>query len=105
MNLLTQIRIASIVNLLIVPQLATTQTLTPSAASNSKIAFQRNRDGNFEIFTMSADGSAITRLTNNAALDLEPAWSPDGQRIAFRSDRDGNFEIYVMNADGSGLTG
>ena len=43
-----------------------------------------------------------TRLTNNAAFDIEPSWSPDGTKIAFASDRDGNSEIYVMNADGSG---
>ena len=52
---------------------------------------------------MNADGSGQTRLTNNA-VDLLPAWSPDGQRIAFASTRDGNSEIYVMNADGSGQT-
>ena len=53
---------------------------------------------------MNADGSGPTRLTNNAAADVEPAWSPDGSRIAFASTRDGNFEIYVMNADGSNQT-
>jgi Tol biopolymer transport system component len=104
MNLHTKIGIASVVSLLIFPQLATSQTSTPAAAPNSKIAFQSNRDGNLEIYTMNVDGSGIARLTNNAGLDLEPAWSPDGRRIAFRSERDGNFEIYVMNADGSGLT-
>jgi TolB protein len=51
---------------------------------------------------MNADGSNPVNLTNNPALDAEPAWSPDGTRIAFQTDRDGgNREIYVMNADGS----
>ena len=53
---------------------------------------------------MNADGSGLTNLTNNAALDAYSAWSPDGAKIAFSSNRDGNDEIYVMNADGSGLT-
>ena len=53
---------------------------------------------------MNADGSGVTRLTVNDAVDSSPAWSPDGRRIAFDSTRDGNFEIYVMNADGSGVT-
>ena len=53
---------------------------------------------------MNADGTGQTRLTNNAAFDIEPAWSPDGTKIAFASDRDGNVEIYVMNADGTGQT-
>jgi len=69
-----------------------------------RIAFESNRDGNYEIYTMNADGSVVTRLTNNPATDLEPAWSPDGKKIAFASTRDGNTEIYVMNSDGSVVT-
>jgi TolB protein len=52
-----------------------------------------------------ADGSGVTKLTDNPASDSEPAWSPDGQKLAFTSDRDGDNEVYVMNAaDGSGVT-
>ena len=50
---------------------------------------------------MDADGSNQTRLTDNAAYDFHPSWSPDGQKIAFYSDRDGDYDVYVMNADGS----
>ncbi|MFP4466164.1 MAG: TolB family protein, partial [Candidatus Goldiibacteriota bacterium] len=53
-------------------------------------------------YVMNADGSGQVRLTNDAASDMYPDWSPDGSKIAFTSDRDGNDEIYVMNADGSG---
>jgi Tol biopolymer transport system component len=72
----------------------------------SKIAFESNRDGNFEIYVMNAaDGGNVTRLTNNTTGDFDPNWSPDGSKIAFSSDRDGNFEIYVMNAaDGGNVT-
>ena len=68
-----------------------------------RIAFASDRDGNFEIYVMNADGSNQTNLTNDPAGDLAPIWSPDGSRIAFASSRDGNPEVYVMNADGSGL--
>ena len=68
------------------------------------IAFQSNRDGNYEIYVMNADGSGQTDLTNNPAYDWTSAWSPDGTKIAFSSNRDGNKEIYVMNADGSSPT-
>ena len=50
---------------------------------------------------MKADGSDARRLTNNAAFDAGPTFSPDGKRIAFVSHRDGNYEIYLMNADGT----
>ena len=69
-----------------------------------KIAFASDRDGNFEIYVMNPDGGGLTRLTENAAEDTHPTWSPDGTRIAFVSSRDGNKEIYVIGADGSGLT-
>ena len=75
----------------------------PAAAANGPIAFASERDGNWEIYAMNADGSGVVRLTNNSATDRYPSWSPDGRRIAFSSYRDGNWEIYAMNADGSGV--
>ena len=74
------------------------------AGITEKIAFSRGPFGSREIYVMNADGSGQTNLTNNAADDRDPAWSPDGSRIAFTSDRDGNSEIYVMNADGTDQT-
>lgn len=50
---------------------------------------------------MNADGSNQTRITNNAAFDSEPTWSPDGTMIAFSTVRDGNDEVFVMNANGT----
>jgi len=74
--------------------------LAVSGPFNGRIAFSSNRDGNSEIYSMNVNGTAQTRLTNDAANDSHPAWSPDGTRIAFNTDRDGNNEIYVMNANG-----
>jgi len=70
------------------------------APQQAQIAFDSDRDGNWEIYVMDADGKNQRRLTNNPADDWGAAWSPDGQRIAFASRRDGNIEIYVMDADG-----
>lgn len=52
---------------------------------------------------MNADGSGKINLTSNSAVDLSPAWSPDGAKIVFSSDRDGDSDIYTMDADGSNL--
>ena len=67
----------------------------------TRLTFISDRDGNYEIYVMNADGSDQDRITNNTAADMDPEWSPDGGRIAFVSDRDGNEEIYLMNSDGS----
>jgi TolB protein len=67
-----------------------------------QIAFRQNRGdpNDFEIYTMDADGSRLTNLTNHPARDECPYWSPDGRSIAFFSDRDGG-GLYLMASDGS----
>ena len=74
--------------------------------NGTQIAFlsQRGISGDFEIYSMAANGTEQNPLTENTANDLNPAWSPDGTQIAFHSDRDGNGEIYTMNAEGSAQT-
>jgi Tol biopolymer transport system component len=42
----------------------------------TRIAFQSDRDGNWEIYLMNADGSGLFRLTENDKKDTEPAWRP-----------------------------
>jgi len=66
------------------------------------LAFVSDRDGNLELYTMNADGSGVTRLTNYPGDDVEPDWSPDGKRIAFSRQVGEIFPTFVMNADGSG---
>ena len=67
---------------------------------SSKLVFQSDQDGNWEIYTISVDGD-LAQLTSDAADDIAPDWSPDGNRLAFSSNRNGKQHIYVMNADGS----
>jgi Tol biopolymer transport system component len=76
------------------------------APDGEKIAFQSQREGNFDIFVMNADGTGQRNLTRNpASNDGVPSWSPDGRKITFlRWDAaDASGGIYLMNADGSGL--
>jgi len=72
----------------------------------SKIVFTSNRNGDFEIFVMDADGTGVQQLTDRYGdhySDALPSWSPDGGEIAFGSMRDGRrMEIFVMDADGTG---
>jgi TolB protein len=73
--------------------------------SGSEIAITLSKDGNAEIYVISAsDGKVLRRITNNKAIDTSPAWSPDGGSIAFVSDRNGGPQIFVAPAGGGGAT-
>jgi hypothetical protein len=62
----------------------TNEELDPAwSPDGTKIAFSSNRDGNYEIYVMNADGSNQTRLTYYNGVDFSPEWSPDGTKIAF----------------------
>ena len=76
-----------------------TQTTPESRLlSESKILFESNQDGDFEIYTMNSDGSELTQLTSNSDKDSRARWSPDGSRIVFiRNDE----KIWIMDSDGS----
>lgn len=61
---------------------------------------------NSEVFVANVDGSSEVNLSNNAAFDGWPVWSPDGRQIAFASNRTGPAnvgQLYVVNVDGTGL--
>jgi LysM repeat protein len=81
-------------------RLTTHNSDTAPAGSGSRVVFMSSRDGNWEVYTVNMDGSGLKRLTNNAARDGLPTWSPDGKSIAFVSDRDGAWAIWAMDAGG-----
>src|SRR5262249_51161970 len=69
-----------------------------------KIVFMSNHDRkHLQIFTVNADGTDLTQVTNDPANHGDPVWSPDGRKISFGSDREGGgkLNIFTINADGS----
>lgn len=54
----------------------TPQQMPAWSPDGTKIAFQSDRDGNFEIYVMDADGSRPVNLTKDPARDAAPAWKP-----------------------------
>jgi dipeptidyl aminopeptidase/acylaminoacyl peptidase len=51
-----------------------------TSRANGKIAFTSDAG---DIIVMDADGSNQTNITNSAAYDELPSWSPDGKRLVF----------------------
>ena len=58
----------------------------------SRIVFQTNRDLDFEIYVMNADGSVPMNLSNSGADDRFPTWAPDGSAIVW-SRYDASFDL------------
>jgi hypothetical protein len=80
----------------------------------SKIVFTRYVNNWWNVWTINADGTGLSQVTNYAATyngDEAPTISDDGLRITFTSNADplgtnpeGNNEVFTVNADGTGLT-
>lgn len=69
------------------------------------LAFESSRSGNWEVYSVPADGGAPTNLTRHPAFDALPAWSPDGEKIAFVSNRErasepAELDVFVMTPAG-----
>ena len=90
---LVHLALAGVIVLVLTPLMVCVDT-------QARIAFESDRDWNWEIYVMDNHGGNPRNLTNNPADDRDPSWSPDGKRIAFSSNRNGNWQIYAMDADG-----
>jgi hypothetical protein len=68
----------------------------------SKIAFFRSETVlGYDIYTVNADGSGLTNLTNDPAQkNAYPDWSPDSTRLTYV--RGSTRQVWRMNRDGSG---
>jgi len=74
-----------------------------------KIVYETNRDGNWELYLVNADGSNPVNLTNTKDVDeLYPKPSPDGTKLCFvadeKKDKGKVRNVYVMNIDGTQRT-
>ncbi len=67
----------------------------------TRLVYCGERNGQFDIYTISVNGGPETRLTNEPGLDDGPEYSPSGEHIWFNSVRSGLMQIWRMEADGS----
>ena len=72
----------------------------------NRLAFRRQHGEGWAIYTISADGTGATNVSNPelGVLDKMPCWSPHGTEIAFcrcvDSGNSANWDIYVVKSDG-----
>jgi len=76
----------------------------PSLAPDGRsFVYATKQNGNFDLFVQRVGGKNTTPLTPNTPSDeIEPAFSPNGERIAFRSTRE-PAGVYVMEAGGENV--
>ena len=70
---------------------------------SGSIAFESNRTGNSQIWTMNPDGSNLVQLTHDASnvTDTLPSISPDGHTVVYESNASGTNQIWAINGDGT----
>src|SRR5262249_33220960 len=54
-----------------------------------------------KIWIMDRDGTNAHKLSEGAADEYHPVFSPDGTKIAFVSETNGSRDIWIMDADGN----
>jgi TolB protein len=52
--------------------------------------------GNLDIYVLDLTTQALTKITDDPAIDTEPEWAPDGRSLYFTSDRAGSPQIYQI---------
>lgn len=65
------------------------------------IVYQKDVDGQKQLFLISPEGSGKRQLTSGPAMHVDAAWSPDGGYIFYRTPEGGSWGIWRMNVDGS----
>lgn len=63
----------------------------------TKIIFESNRNGNWQIYLMETDSLKQERITTNDFNDRRPTWHPSKNIVLFESDRSGTNEIYQLD--------
>ncbi len=65
-----------------------------------QVLWESNRDGNWDLYTMNADGTGARPLTNGPEDDTEGHFSPDGKSIVFTKTVQSTVAVWIMDSDG-----
>ncbi len=75
--------------------------LAAFSPDGKKIVYQKDVDGQKQLFLINADGSGKKQLTSGSAIHVSANWSLDGNFIFYRSPEGGQWGIWRMNANGT----
>jgi hypothetical protein len=71
------------------------------ASDGRRVAVTIHEGTGSDLWVADVEKGGLTRLTFEAH-NIEPAFTPDGQRVAFASSRSGVFNLFWVAADGTG---
>ena len=68
--------------------------------TGARIAYWgKHKAGQRDIWTVTAAGGPPVAVTDDAAFDWNPVWSPDGRHVYFSSDRGGSMNLWRVPLD------
>ena len=70
------------------------------SSDGNTLAFNSDRTGNPDLWTMSAAGGEMQQVTSDPTSDWSPSWSPDDSELVFYAFRSGTRHLWVMPATG-----
>lgn len=59
---------------------------------------------NPDLYLKQVNGATATRLTSDTASEIQPCFSPSGDKVAYATNRSGNWDIWVIGIDGTNPT-
>ncbi|HSD26189.1 MAG TPA: hypothetical protein VLL75_02745 [Vicinamibacteria bacterium] len=73
---------------------------TPGSTGWGELVYEREADGNRDLYVIPAGGGVPRRLTTRPGTDGLPRWTADGSAVVFTSNRTGNWQIWSVPAKG-----
>ena len=67
------------------------------SSDGARVAVIRTIGGQTDIWAVNADGTGLTQLTNDAAVERTVAWSPNGRELVYSATVGGQDDVFKLN--------